>query len=216
MFRVLLIDDDLLFVEGLQLLLSELRDDIHFHQAKNSDEALSLMKSNDFDLIALDYYFRNADKQGFEAIKQISQNANNSKIVMISGVDIHTYKEINIETLTGYGLSGFISKSADHHELIESLGVVLKGESYFPDLMKSQRQEINEKQPCSSKLNRLTKRQRQILMYAADGIPNKVIADELGLSIGTVKAHLSTIYQLLEVKNRTQAAHIVKGYEIIH
>lgn len=213
MLKILLIDDDVLFNEGLKFLLDELREGISFNQAENLSDALAILENDTFDLIIIDYFYRNSQKQGFEVVKDIVQQSNNAKVVMLSGLDaLDNNNSISIDILKVAGLSGFIPKSVDQKELICALRLILDGKSYFPNYLVNKTLVLNSKNASKVNLQRLTKRQYEVLEMAAEGIQNKVIADKLNLSIGTIKAHLSVIYQLLGVKNRTQAAHIMKGY----
>lgn len=214
LLKILLIDDDVLFIEGLKFLLDELREGITFSQAENLSDALTVLESDSFDLIILDYFYRNSQKQGFDVVKEVSKKSNGAKIVMLSGLDaLDNNNPISIDSLKAFGLSGFIPKSVDQNVLICALKLIMDGESYFPNCLVNKTLAMNSKNVSNVNLQRLTKRQYEILEMAAEGTQNKVIADKLNLSIGTVKAHLSVIYQLLGVRNRTQAAHIMKGYQ---
>ena len=96
------------------------------------------------------------------------------------------------------GAVGFLLKDAPAAELAVALRRVMKGERVVdPDLALAALSEGN---------NPLTNREREVLRLLVDGATNRVIADQLSVSIETVKSHVHHIMQKLQVKDRTQAA----------
>ena len=211
MFKILLVDDDRLFSQGLKFLLDELRDDIVIYDAEKIDSVLDLPDSNTIHLVIVDYFFRNSKLQGLQGVKTLKSHFKNAMVVVLSGADMENDASsgVNIDDLRANGASGFISKSANQNILINALTLILDGEEFYPASMLESSKFHRSNQVDSAQLARLTPRQIEILNLAVQGLQNKLIADQLCLAEGTVKAHLSTIYQLLGVKNRTQAANII-------
>ncbi len=110
----------------------------------------------------------------------------------------------------GAGASGFIPKSSSKDVLIGALEHVLNGGTFLP------KQVLNTgaDNTVAHKLNRLTPQQQKILSYVVKGISNKVIAAQLDIAEGTVKAHLHSAFKTLEVNNRTEALIAVAKHKI--
>jgi DNA-binding NarL/FixJ family response regulator len=132
--------------------------------------------------------------EGFLAIRRAYPTL---PVVIVSGVNDPQI----IRTLLDGGARGYIPKFTGSEQLMDALRRVLNGEVYVPDAMflpPSQAAGTGEPAP-------LTSRQSQILPLLAEGLPNKRIADALGLTEGTVKQHLKDLFRRLNANNRTQA-----------
>jgi DNA-binding NarL/FixJ family response regulator len=107
------------------------------------------------------------------------------------------------------GALGYVPKSASPDTLIAAIKFVLQGEIYVPPFM------LNASAAASSSmakgLPRLTKRQEEVLAALCKGLSNKGIARDLNMSEKTVKAHITTIFRLLGVQNRTQAVNLARS-----
>ena len=106
-----------------------------------------------------------------------------------------------IRALLDGGARGYIPKLASSEQLMDALRRVLRGEVYLPDALF-----IPDPQTTAGDDEAaLTARQLQILPLLAEGMPNKRIADALGVTEGTVKQHLKDLFRRLNARNRTQA-----------
>jgi DNA-binding NarL/FixJ family response regulator len=106
------------------------------------------------------------------------------------------------------GAVGFIHKSAGSQEMRNALRMVLQGEVYAPLAMLTSTEPDQKSmsfQPPGDEVTRLTQRQLEVLQLISQGLPNKTIARELGISEATVKLHVSAILHALDVRNRTEA-----------
>ena len=194
--NTLIVDDHQLFASGLELLLEGVT--AGQSETKNISIVSSVAELQDlsdescFDLILLDYHQPSAS--GEELFEQIKGLFPASDIVVISSDDSNEV----IYTAMSLGAVGFISKSSSKKVLLSALELILSGGTYFPalafDSIESKHNNLN-----------LTKRQKKVLALAANGLQNKQIAIELGISEGTVKAHLHQAFRELGVSNRTQA-----------
>ena len=109
------------------------------------------------------------------------------------------------------GASGFIPKTSAPEVTISAIQLVLAGGVYIPPhVLKPQTDptELNDKSNNYDIINRLSKRQKQVLDLLSLGKSNQNIADDLGLTIPTIKMHVSAIFKKLNVKNRTEAVSI--------
>ena len=103
------------------------------------------------------------------------------------------------------GASGFISKSASIEDIREGIGSVLEGNIYTPGGYVRGPEQDSEVADLIARLRTLTPQQSRVLAMLAEGLLNKQIAYELGVSEATIKAHVSAILLKLNVDSRTQA-----------
>ncbi|MCH9638952.1 MAG: response regulator transcription factor [Betaproteobacteria bacterium] len=216
MLKILILDDHLLFVEGLCYILNALIDELIIFEASCRKEGLALVDcQNDLDLVLLGICLPGV--LGWEALVEIKQSHPLLPVIIISASDNQT---IMCEALT-LGASGFIHKSTKGKTLLQIIRLVLSGETYIPSVLLSKLSIIvGETKPCQNKAQvdcknefysseiapKLTLRQREILNHVANGFSNKEIASELCISEATVKSHVASVLRALDVTNRTQAA----------
>ena len=129
---------------------------------------------------------------------------------MISGND----NPEKIRLCIDEGASGFLPKSESQETLLPALRLVLAGGIYLPLRAIQTITPAQLPSTASSQQSLLSTRQQEILNLAIKGTPNKVISRTLDIAEGTVKAHLSRIYQLLGVRNRTEAVYITASRQI--
>ena len=197
--NLLIIDDHQLFAEGLAFLLANADISIRSAHAKDAKQAIDYLQNNaNPDLILLDINLPGIN--GFSLLPQFQKMNVWSPVLMISATDSQT----TAQTAINSGASGFISKSCNSITLISAIQTVLKGDIYNPNNMASSRHS-QQNTPTSSMGSNVTKRQKEILHLLSQGLLNKQIASELGISANTVKAHLYEIFRNLEVNNRTAA-----------
>ncbi len=205
--RIMLVDDHTLFRQGLKFLLADLESDIAFYEADNCEKALEFATNTTIDLILLDYHFPGGASE-HEALKQIKHAFEDTTVVVLSSED---NPQIIIAAIDG-GAAGFIPKSSTPEIMIAALKLVLAGGIYLPPnaptvFQKSPQLKLTEGS-FAELTEQLTERQLETLMGAIKGKPNKIIARELNIAEGTVKAHLSVAFRVLDVKNRTEAVFL--------
>jgi DNA-binding NarL/FixJ family response regulator len=118
------------------------------------------------------------------------------------------------------GAAGFIPKTSTQDILIAALKLILAGGVYIPNLAMHGRSAAaphrnGASDGSPSAIESLSKRQLEVLARAVQGKPNKVIARELYIAEGTVKAHLSAAFQALGVSNRTEAVYAAAKLRLI-
>ncbi|SDI06634.1 DNA-binding response regulator, NarL/FixJ family, contains REC and HTH domains [Pseudomonas benzenivorans] len=178
---LLLVDDHRIFLDGLSLALAPLSPGLQIHTAQNAAEAESCLRQRDFDLILLD--LRLPDVPGLELLQRWQQQGRMTPVAILSASD----SSLDAQAALAAGALGFIPKSADGDALRQAVTRVLLGETL----------------PVPRDKAPLTPRQQEILLLLADGLPNKAISRQLGLSEDTVKTHLKALFQELEVHTRT-------------
>lgn len=202
--KIVLIDDHALFRTGVSTMLANLEPETEaagFASYKLAVEGTADPKV--VDLVLLDYHIPGTEAP--ENIRSVREYFPNAKLVIISGEE-DSSKIINA---IDYGASGFIPKSSEPQVLIAALRLVLSGGVYLPEqVLRTQSSAVQNAASNSSVLDQLTARQQEVLKHAIYGKTNKVIARELGLSEGTIKAHLSSAYRSLGVQKRSEAVVI--------
>lgn len=205
--RALLVDDHHLFRQGLKFLLADLGPDIAFVDADSCAHALRHAGGEAIDLVLIDLYMPGVD--GMEALSSVRAAFDASVVVVLSSEDDPRLIRRAIEM----GASGFIPKSSTPPVLIAALRLVLAGGTYLPPHMLRDYESMAAAPAPLAAVARgaadaLSGRQMEVLLKVVQGKANKVIAREMGLSEGTVKAHLSAAFRALGVQNRTEAVFV--------
>ena len=201
--NVLLVDDHVLFRQGLIHLLDGLDSNLTFVEADGVSDDLD--RKGPIDLVLLDMHMHGPE--GTDAVAATRTKLPSATIVVISGDEDPTLIKRCIEL----GASGFIPKSSTQSVLITALRLVLAGGVYLPIPVLRASSNSREAPVAAAKerleLAGLSPRQLEVLRMAIRGKSNKVIARELDVSEGTVKTHLSQAFRALQVANRTEAVY---------
>ena len=196
--KILLADDHDLFRAGLGLVLHELGADTSLVQAANLTDAIHCAEAEpDLDLALLDLNM--PAMNGAAGLQKFRAQFPDVPVVVVSGSD----ELSDVQQALGAGASGFIHKSTPPPVMLSALRLVLAGGVYVP--LQAMQREPAPLVATRTWASGLTSRQMEVLRLLAVGKPNKVIARELDLSEGTVKIHLSAIFRVLDVNNRTEA-----------
>lgn len=195
--RVLIIDDHPLYRDGMTALLSGLDPAVEVAGAANvAEAAVAAAKLGTVDLVLLDMHLPGVD--GLAALAQVKSLFEGAAVVIVSGDEDPT---LILRTIDA-GAAGYIPKSMDPGDTVQALRIVLAHGIYLPA---AALRLAAQPSPLRSAAPSLSDKQRQVLQRLLQGKANKVIARELDIAEGTVKAHLSAVYQALGVNSRSQA-----------
>ena len=199
--RVLIVDDHPLYRAGVRALLSGLDPDLTAADVSNVSEALGLADTDpSFDLVLLDMNLPGANR--LQALEQIKARFESAAVVVVSGDEDPSLILATIDA----GAAGFIPKSTDPAITMQALRLVLAHGTYLPvHALRHATESGSNASGSGLAMPDLSERQRAVLLRLLHGKANKVIARELGIAEGTVKAHLWSVYQLLGVTSRAQA-----------
>ncbi len=187
--RVLLVDDHILVLDGLQARL-ELEGNIDIiATASNGLEALEKAKQTQPDLILMDVSMPVLN--GLEATKRFKVEQPNVKILMLS---MHNDKEY-ILSLVQSGANGYVLKDVSSEELVQAINTVYQGGTYFSSGASDSLFSLASSTPCEE----LTKRETAVLKELAIGLSNKEIAQALNISVRTVETHRQNIKNKLDI-----------------
>jgi DNA-binding NarL/FixJ family response regulator len=212
--KLILADDHALFRNGLALLLREHCPGCEIWEGDSLDAALAQAKAHpEAEAVLLDLHMPGMN--GVQGIRRFNEFRPSLPLIMLTGVE--EPKTIN-EALSA-GASGYIPKSSQPALVLAAIQLVLSGGTYIPPQMLSKASGAAQLAGQSNSRERsqaaLTERQLQVLHLLAEGKPNKTICNELGIEAGTVKAHIASIFRVLDAVNRTEAVMHAKELGLI-
>lgn len=199
-YKFVVADDHPLFRGALKQALSGLGRPATMLEAGNFDEAKALVgRNDDIDLVLLDLAMPGAS--GLSGLISLRGAQAEVPVVVVSAHD----DPETIRRALELGASGFISKSSSMEDIRAAVETVLAGGVTAPAGVELGVERDPEISDLIKKLQSLTPQQTRVLGMLAEGLLNKQIAYELGVSEATIKAHVSAILQKLAVDSRTQA-----------
>ncbi|MEH1863613.1 MAG: response regulator transcription factor [Nostoc sp.] len=206
MIKVLLVDDQGLIRQGLRALL-ELEPDLEIvGEAENGEQAINLVAEFQPDVVLLD--IRMPIMDGVAATKEIQKRFPTTKILVLTTFDDDEYVSAALQN----GAMGYLLKDTPSEELAVAIRAVYKGYTQLgPGIVKKLLTQFSNgtpihSTPVPSTLTELTPREKEVLRLIATGASNREIAQELYISEGTVKNHVTNILNTLNLRDRTQAA----------
>jgi DNA-binding NarL/FixJ family response regulator len=209
MIKVLLVDDQYLIRQGLKALL-ELEPDLEIvGEAENGREAIDLIAELHPDVVLMD--MRMPIMDGVGAQREIQQRFSDTKTLVLTTFDDTEYVAAALQ----YGAMGYLLKDTPSEELANAIRAVHRGYTQLgPGIAKKLFAEpvTVEPTPLPPALEQLTPREREVLRKIASGASNREIAQQLYISEGTVKNHVTNILNRLNLRDRTQAALLAKSY----
>lgn len=202
---IVVADDHPLFRAAVVQALREAMPEAEVSEAANAQALGHVLLANpQTDLVLLDLMMPGV--RGFSTLLYVRGEFPHVPVVLISSKD---HPQV-IRRAQQFGAAGFIPKSAPAEAIGEAVTVVLDGGIWFPPMAAALSEADAQ---LAAKLAQLTPQQFRVLLYLADGLPNKKIAHELGVAENTVKLHVTAILKKLDCYSRTQAAVLVKGLE---
>lgn len=207
--KLILADDHTLFRNGLALLLRAHSADSEIWECDGLDCALAEARAHpNADVALLDLHM--PGMSGVLGIRRFVELHPALPLIILTGAEAQQ----QIHDVLAAGASGFIPKSSTPAVMLSAIQLVLSGGTYVPPqalsaapLSAPARAVSNVRERAQAQL---TERQMQVLRLLAAGKPNKTICRELNIEEGTVKAHIATIFRLLDVVNRTEAATVAR------
>ena len=183
--------------EGLRQILKGLDEAVEVLDAPTCARAFAYAEAHaDLDLVLLDYHL--PDMDGLAALGVLRQSHPELPVFVLSG-------SANPQVMTqvlAQGAAGYMTKSSMSEELLVALRQVLNGDVYVPAGLAN----VEPAHLTPSFSPSLTPRQLEVLQHLLDGLSNRQIAQQMGLSTDTVKDHLGGIMRGFGVQTRTQAA----------
>jgi DNA-binding NarL/FixJ family response regulator len=208
-YRLLIADDHPLFRGALREAVAGLFARADIAEAGTFDEVAKLLEgANEVDVILLDLAMPGV--RGFSGLMYLRAQYPSLPVVIVSAND----EPAVIRRCMDFGASGFIPKTLPVEAMRGAIASVLGGGVWTPPEVEATASADAETAAVLARLMTLTPQQVRVLMMLSEGLLNKQIAYELGVSEATVKAHVSAILQKLGVESRTQAVIAAAKIEI--
>jgi DNA-binding NarL/FixJ family response regulator len=211
-YRIILVDDHVMFRQGLKRILEERTDIQVVGEADCGLKLLELLKKSVPDLVILDISMPSL--RGIEASHEIKAIAPKTKILMLT---MHKEKEYLYQAISG-GVEGYLLKEDADTDLFSAIDTIRQGKVYIsPTLAEKSKEDWVEITRGKKKLpleDPLTVREREVLKLIAEGKSSKKIADLLFISVRTVDRHRANIMDKLNVKKTADLVKyaVQKGY----
>jgi DNA-binding NarL/FixJ family response regulator len=203
--RIIVIDDHPLFREGVSLTLAAEPDVTIVGEGESAADAARLASQYQPDLVLLDLDIPGG---GLAALGAIAAASPKTRVLVLTAL----VSEEKLMALLQAGAQGYVLKGVPARELAQIARSILDGHGYVPPALASQllTQGAQPQPTPGSILDELTDREQQILTLVARGKSNQQIADLLHLSEKTIKNQMTMIMQKLQVRNRVEAALLVR------
>ncbi|WP_327235191.1 response regulator transcription factor [Streptomyces sp. NBC_01317] len=209
--RVMLVDDQMLLRTGFRMVLAAQPDMEVVAEAGDGAEAIENLRATAVDVVLMDVRMPRLD--GVEATRRICAEPDPPKVLILTTFDLDEYAFSGLKA----GASGFMLKDVPPSELLSAIRSVHSGDAVvapsttrrlldrFAPLLPS------ADKPRNKQMERLTEREREVMLLVAQGLSNGEIAGRLVLSEATVKTHVGRILTKLGLRDRVQV--VVLAYE---
>lgn len=211
--RVMLVDDQALFREGLATLLSVWDDIDIVGEAGNGEEALDKIPILKPDVVLMDLRMPVLD--GVAATRAIQQSESAARVIVLTTFDDDEHVMEGLRA----GAVGYLLKDVSSEKLVEAIRTTAAGHSFLqPSIAAKVIAELTRSEPAAASprsqalVEPLSDRELEILGCMAAGSSNREIANQLYITEGTVKNHITNILGKMGVRDRTQAA--LRGKEL--
>ncbi len=195
--RVVIVDDHSLVREGLQSLLGQYEDIDVVGEASTVEEAVAVVGESEPDLVLLD--LRLGDEEGVEVARRLRASGSTVTIMMLS---VHDTSR-NLREALAAGADGYLLKSVAGADLAAGIrsavaGETVIGQEFVPKLLEDAQRGVPMGRPD------VTTREQEVLELVAEGMGNRQIAEQLGISARTAQKHLENLFKKFEVHDRTE------------
>jgi two-component system nitrate/nitrite response regulator NarP len=192
----LLVDDHPMIGAALEMLLRETDYEL-LGRARTAAEANKQIASLKPDLVLLDVHL--PDASGLDVLRRLSRSRSKPAVILLTaGMD-----EAQLLAAAELAPDGMVLKTSDPGLLLQSMDAVVAGQNWVdPEIAERTRQA----QARAASTPPLTRRERELVELVRQGLRNRDIAAELGVTEGTVKVYLHAIFDKFHVENRTELA----------
>ncbi|HTW81970.1 MAG TPA: response regulator transcription factor [Terracidiphilus sp.] len=191
--RILIVDDHPVVVAGLASMLGTQAGMVVAGSASSGEEALELLRTTTADVVLLD--LRMPGMSGIDTLHALRRSKANTRAIILTSfeTDEDIYRAVQA------GAQGYLLKDSRQAEMVEAIRAVHSGKRYFP-------RDIAARLAERMMRTELTPREVEVLQMLARGLTNKEIGNALEISGNTVRNHVNSIIEKLEVSDRTEAA----------
>jgi DNA-binding NarL/FixJ family response regulator len=217
--RVLLVDDQELIRLGFRTVIDAHEKTTVVGEAADGEEAVRLSIELEPDVVLMDVRMPGTD--GIEATRRITQAPGDVKVLILTTFDLDSYAFSALRV----GASGFLVKDVPPEDLLSAIDSVARGDAvvspgFTRRLLDSYahllpREQAESTDPPDPLLDRLTDREREVLLEVAAGYSNGEIATRLFVTEATVKSHVGSIFMKLGLRSRVQAVIFAYDHDLV-
>ncbi len=197
MIRILLADDHPMIRTAIEVLLRETPFEL-VGTATNGVQALSEVERLSPDILLVDLEMPGFN--GMEVIRRLQAKKDQPKVIILTAA----IEDSSLMEARSLKVHGMVLKNSDPAYLLDCLEAVSSGRTWTDPELQARAEQLA--QSFSGERVALAPRERQLIRYIRRGLRNREIANELGVTEGTVKVYLHAIFEKLGVKNRTELA----------
>ncbi|MCI1007940.1 response regulator transcription factor [Pseudomonas oryzihabitans] len=198
--RILLVDDHALVRAGVRALLGTIERFVVVGEAGSGAEALDLLARLDPDILLVDIGLK--DINGLELTALIAERAPRARVLILSMYDNREY----VSTSLRVGAAGYVLKDAPSEEIIAAVEALAVGGRFYSSAIAARLGDGGASD------GDLTPRERQVLLLMAQGLNNKTMAQQLGLSVRTVETHRLSIRRKLDIQKPADLVRHARAY----
>ena len=201
--RVLLIDDSPIIRLGLRSALEDYADIAIVGEAGTATDGVAAVALHKPDVVLLDLHL--PDKSGFHACRELLKVRPQTRVLILTS----NSNERNVQEAMNAGAKGYLLKDNDGASLAAGLRSVAAGDAVLDPALAGQVLNLVKRRSglsAAEKLNQLSFQERRVVALLAQGMTNKQIGEQLGLTEKTVKNYLATVFTKLNIERRSQAA----------
>jgi two-component system, NarL family, nitrate/nitrite response regulator NarL len=197
--RVLLVDDHAIVRQGLRMLLESRPRMQVVGEAATGEDALALIDGAPPDIVLLDLDL--AGQNGLDLIPAIYRAAPRTRVIVLTGLrDAEAHQQA-----VRLGAMGVVLKDQASETLVTAIETVHSGESWLDRALTARMlHRMAEASPEQARIGTLTAREREVIQLIAEGLSNRAIGERLHLSESTVRHHLTSIFDKLDVESRLE------------
>ena len=201
MIKVLIADDHPVVREGLKRIVQEIPNVTGVDEAENGQEVIEKARRNDYDVIILDMIM--PGMTGLDILKQLKTENPKLPVLVLSMCPDDQYA---IRALRA-GAAGYLTKNKTPKELISAIQQVCSGKRYITPAIAEQLASCLGADSSNLPHEILSDREHQVMLMIASGMPVKVIAEELSLSVPTISTYRSRILEKMKMKNSAEITY---------
>ncbi|MEE8346251.1 MAG: GAF domain-containing protein [Dehalococcoidia bacterium] len=204
--RVLVVDDHEVARQGIRNIIEQAEGLTVVGEAADGEAAVEQIRALAPDVVLMDVQMPKLD--GVETLHRLRELGTETCVILLSvyAKDEHVFEGLKA------GARGYLTKDIGRDDLVQAIRTVHEGGSLLQPVIASRLIERLDTEPSSE----LTERETEVLQLLASGARNKEIADQLFLSVGTVKFHVANIFQKLEAQTRTEAVRVANDRGLLN
>jgi DNA-binding NarL/FixJ family response regulator len=205
----LIADDHVAIREGLKRILTEEFGEAIFGEARNGEEALSQIRSRDWDLVLLDISM--PDRSGLEVLDELRHEGAPPPVLVLS---VHLEGEFGVRVLKK-GAAGYVSKDCPREELVGAVRTVLSGGKHVSPSLAEGLLSLWASVPEAPCHELLSNREFQVMCALASGKRLTALAKELSLSVKTVATYRHRLLQKMRMNSNAELARYAVEHKLL-